>query len=192
MEAVRMVQGRATPSYTDVNERQHEQAMTRFAVLKPHLEDDVPLQCAAAEAGIPVRTAQRWLARYRQGGLASLARSSRRDAGTRRSPEPLVALVEGMALKRPRSSAAAIHRRIGAAAKAQGWRIPSYGTVHAVIAALDPGMMTLAQNTPADFRNRLELVTAIVPKPPPQSGRPTTPCSTSSFSTRAASPLAPG
>lgn len=158
MEAVRMVQGRATPSYTDVNERQHEQAMTRFAVLKPHLEDDVPLQCAAAEAGIPVRTAQRWLARYRQGGLASLARSSRRDAGTRRSPEPLVALVEGMALKRPRSSAAPIHRRIGAAAKAQGWRIPSYGTVHAVIAALDPGMMTLAQDGPAAFRNRFELV----------------------------------
>ena len=153
-----MVQGGATPSYTDVDERQHEQAMTRFAVLKPHLEDGVALQRAAGEAGVPVRTAQRWLARYRQGGLASLARSSRHDAGTRRSPGPLVALVEGMALKRPRSSAAAIHRRIGAAAKAQGWRIPSYGTVHAIIAALDPGMMTLAQDGPAAFRDRFELV----------------------------------
>ena len=153
-----MVQGRATPSHTEVDERQHEQAMTRFAVLKPHLEDGVPLQRAAGEAGIPVRTAQRWLARYRQSGLASLVRSSRRDAGTRRSPEPLVALVEGMALKRPRSSAAAIHRRIGAVAKAQGWRIPSYGTVHAIIAALDPGMMTLAQDGPAAFRDRFELV----------------------------------
>ena len=153
-----MVQGRATPSYTDMDERQHEQAMTRFAVLKPHLEDGVPLQRAAGEAGIPVRTAERWLARYRPSGLASLVRSSRRDAGTRRSPEPLVALVEGMALKRPRSSAAAIHRRIGAAAKAQGWRVPSYSAVHAIIAALDPGMMTLAQDGPAAFRDRFELV----------------------------------
>ena len=153
-----MVQGEATPSYTDLDEQQRGQAMNRFTVLRPHLEDGVPLQHAADEAGIPVRTAQRWLARYRQGGLASLVRSSRRDAGTRRSPGSLVAVVEGMALKRPRSSAATIHRRIGAAANAQGWPIPSYGTVHAIIAALDRGMMTLAQDRPAAFRDRFELV----------------------------------
>ena len=111
---------------------------------------------AAGEAGVPVRTAERWLARYRQGGLANLARASRHDAGTRQLPLDLLALVEGMALRRPRSSAAAIHRRVGAAAKAQGWRIPSYGTVHAVIAALDPGMVTLAQDGPAAFRDRFD------------------------------------
>lgn len=43
-----------------------------------------------------------------------------------------------MALKRPRSSAAAIHRRIRAVAEAQGWRVPSYSAVYAIIAALDP------------------------------------------------------
>ena len=92
------------------------------------------------------------------GGLASLARPTRHDAGTRQLPSDLVALVEGMALKRPQSSAAAIHRRISTAAKIQGWRIPSYGTVHAIIAALDPGMVTLAQEGPAAFRDRFELV----------------------------------
>ena len=132
--------------------------MTRFAVLRPHLEEGVPLPHATGEAGVPVRTAERWLARYRQGGLANLARPSRRDAGTRQLPLDLIALVEGMALKRPKSSVAAIHRRVGTVAKLQGWRVPSYGTVHAIIAALDPGMVTLAQEGPAAFRDRFELV----------------------------------
>ena len=49
-----------------------------------------------------------------------------------------------MALKPPRLSVAAIHRQMSTVAKAQGWRVPSYGTVHAIIAGLDPGMVTLA------------------------------------------------
>ena len=54
----------------------------------------------------------------------------------------LVALVEGMALKRPLPSAAVIHRRVRAVAEAQDWRVRSHGTVHAIIVALDPGMVT--------------------------------------------------
>jgi len=42
-----------------------EQAMARFAVLRPHLEDGVPLARAASDAGVAVRTTQQWLARYR-------------------------------------------------------------------------------------------------------------------------------
>jgi putative transposase len=41
-------------------------AMERFAVLQPHLEENVPLARAARQAGVPVRTAERWLARYRR------------------------------------------------------------------------------------------------------------------------------
>ena len=43
-------------------------------------------------------------------------------------------------------------------AKAQSWVIPSYGTVHAITATLDPGMVTLAQDGPTAFRDRFELV----------------------------------
>ncbi len=152
-----MQEGTAT-SFAALDGQQRKQAMARFAVLRPHLEDDVPLTHAAGEAGVPVRTAERWLARYRQGGLASLVRSTRRDAGAHRSPEDLIALIEGMALKRPRSSVAAIHRRVSAVAEAQSWRVPSYSAVHAIIAALNPGMVTLAQDGPAAFRDRFELV----------------------------------
>jgi putative transposase len=101
-----MTQDRAAASFAALDERRREQAMARFAVLRPSLEEGVPLARAAGGAGVPIRTAERWLARYRRGGLAGLARPIRRDAGTHRSPADLVALVEGMALKPPRSSAA--------------------------------------------------------------------------------------
>ncbi len=153
-----MVQELAATSFAGLDEQRRKQAMIRFAMLRPCLEEGVPLTRAASEAGIPVRTAERWLARYRRGGLVGLARPGRRDAGTHRSPAALVALIEGMALKRSRSSVAAIHRRVIAVAKVQGWVVPSYGTVHAITAALDPGMVTLAQDGLAAFRDRFELV----------------------------------
>ncbi len=53
--------------------------MARFAVIRPYLEERVPLTHAAAEAGVPLRAAQRWLARYRQDRATGLARSLRRD-----------------------------------------------------------------------------------------------------------------
>ena len=125
-------------------EEQRQVAMERFAVLQPHLEEGVPLAQAARQAGVPLRTAERWLARYRQSGLTGLARPVRSDAAAHRLPADLVALIEGMGLKKPRASAAAIHRRIRNVATAQGWRVPSYSTVYAILAALDPAMVTLA------------------------------------------------
>ena len=129
-----MAQDRTPASFAALSEDQWGQAMARLAVLRPHLDDDVPLTRTAAAAGVPLRTAQRWLARFRRDGLAGLTCAPRRDAGRHRLPADLVTLIEGMGLKRPRSSAAAIHRRIVAVAKAQGWRTPSYGTTCAILA----------------------------------------------------------
>ena len=43
------------PSLAELSETQRAQAMARFAVLRPHLEQEVPLQRVAGDAGIPVR-----------------------------------------------------------------------------------------------------------------------------------------
>jgi putative transposase len=141
-----------------LTEAQRQMALERFAVLQPHLDEDVPLACAARLAGVPVRTAERWLARYRQQGLAGLARPVRRDAGIHRLPADLVTLIEGLGLKKPRASAAAIHRRVRDVALAHGWPLPSYSTVYAILAALDPAMVTLAQEGAAAFRDHYELI----------------------------------
>lgn len=54
-------------------------ALDRFRLLQPHLEDKRSLKAVASAAGIPFRTAQRWVSQYRQFGLAALARKKRTD-----------------------------------------------------------------------------------------------------------------
>lgn len=133
-------------------------ALARWQVLRPHVEDGVPLARAARQAGVPERTAQRWLSRYRADGLTGLRRTTRSDQRTRRLPAELVALIEGLALKRPPPSAATVTRQAARAASAHGWPVPTYSTVYAIITALDPQLRTLAHEGPDALRDRYELV----------------------------------
>jgi len=128
-----------------------KEAMTRFAVLRPHLEDGVPLSRAAADADISIRSAERWLTRYLGGGLVGLARSVRSNSGSRKLSAEMVELIEGKALRKPRPSAATLHRRIVAVAQQQGWSPPSYSSTHSIVAALDPALVTLAHEGHAAF-----------------------------------------
>jgi putative transposase len=50
-------------------------------VVRAHLQDGLALGAAAAQAGVSARTARRWLACYRKGGLAALARALSCDEG---------------------------------------------------------------------------------------------------------------
>src|SRR6266478_516451 len=67
-----------------LTEEARKLALERFRLLQPHLEDDRPLKAVAAAAGIPFRTAQRWVSLYWQFGLAALARRKRTDTGEHR------------------------------------------------------------------------------------------------------------
>lgn len=124
---------------------QSDIALTRYRLLRPALEEEVPLARLAREAGIPLRTAQRWVATYRRRGLAALARGSRADAGRSRGvPDQLRQFVEGLALQRPRRSLAAIQRLAVQVAEGHGWSAPSYDQVRAIVRQLDPALLILA------------------------------------------------
>jgi putative transposase len=127
-------------------------------VLRPHLEDGVPLTRLGQAEGIAPRTAQRWLQRYRAKGLAGLARQPRADRGTTKFPPELIGLIEGLVLQRPRPTAAAIHRRIMAVATEHGWPVPSYATVAAIVRRLDPALMTLAHEGTKRYQERFDLI----------------------------------
>lgn len=133
-------------------------AWSRWLVIAPTVEDGVPLTRAATQAEVPISTARRWLARYRADGLAGLTRSPRSDRGQRRTRAELVSLVEGLALRRPRLAATTIARRAQQAARENGRPAPGYSTIAAIVAGIDPGLMTLAQDGPDAFRDRFELV----------------------------------
>ncbi len=142
----------------ELDSTQRELAECKWKVLRPHVEDGVPLVRAAEEAGVSLRSAQRWLARYRTGGLAGLARAGRADQGCRHVPAELVGVIEGLALRRPKPSVATITRRATQVAVEQGWSVPSYSTVYAIVADVDPQLLTLAHEGPTALPDRYELV----------------------------------
>ncbi len=101
-------------------------AMERYHFLRPTLEDTIPLARVARDAGVPVRTARRWLAAYQRDGLIGLARRSRADrAQPRQMPDALRQVIEGLVLVRPRRPLTAIQRLVATLAEQQGWPVPS-------------------------------------------------------------------
>ncbi len=98
-----------TPGYavtraalTELPEQKRQRALDRYQTLRPHLEQDVPLARVAAEAFMPLRTAQHWVSRYQRFGLAGLTRAGRADQGKRRHlSAELCHFAEGLALQRP-------------------------------------------------------------------------------------------
>jgi putative transposase len=142
----------------ELSENQRRQAMARWDVLQPCLSEGVPLTRAAAASGVPVRTARRWLAAYRAGGLAGLARAPRADRATRRFPPELVGLIEGLYLRQPAPSVAAVHRTAATVAAAQGWPIPSYTTVWDIVGSLDASAVTLAQQGTKAYQQAFDLL----------------------------------
>ncbi len=146
------------PALACLSEQQRKDAMARLAILRLHLEQQVPLARAARQAGVAMRTAQRWLTRYHADGLAGLVRPVRRDAGNRKLSADFATLIEGLALRKPRPSVAAIHREAVKIAKEGNAKAPSYATVHAIVRGLDPALTTLAHEGAAAFRNHYELI----------------------------------
>lgn len=131
----------------------------RAALLRQHLDEGVPLTRLAAHAQVSVRTLQRWAAEYRaDSSAAGLQRKARSDRGQRRLPAELIAVIEALALRRPAPTTRFIHRRVCDLAPERGWAPPSYSSVRSVIAAIDPGLRTLALEGDTAYRDRYELV----------------------------------
>ncbi len=133
-------------------------ALSRFRLLRPALEGSVSVPAIAAASGISVPTLRRWLRLYRLHGLAGLHRRTRSDRGQRHLPPQLASIIEGLALQRPRRSVAGIHRDACETAKQQGWPEPSYATVHAIVVALDPALVLLAQKGAKAHAQRFDLL----------------------------------
>ena len=140
------------------SEAERERALARFRLLQPCLEAGVPLARLAREQGLALRTAQRWLARYRAAGLAGLARQPRADRHRRHLQPDLQRLIAGLALRKPPPTAAFVHRQVVAVARQQGWPVPSYACVYEVIRSLDPALVTLAHDGVKGYSEAFDLL----------------------------------
>ncbi len=134
-------------------------AWERYQILRPHLEDTVPLSRVVKDAGIPLRTAQRWVANYKKLGWAGLCRSKRKDSGTHRVVNLEVQkLIEGLALQKPAMSIATIHRRVRDWCLHSEITVPSYETVYGIIRNLDPALVTLAHEGTKAYKQTFDLL----------------------------------
>ncbi len=133
-------------------------ALARLQTIRPFLEDGVPLARLAREQGVVLRTARRWVERYRQEGLAGLARKERDDKAKHKLAPALQQAIEGLALRKPRLPTATIHRQVAEAARTLGQRPPSYKVVHAVIGKLEPALVTLAHEGSKAYGESFDLV----------------------------------
>jgi putative transposase len=134
-------------------------ALERFHIIRPFLEEGVPLPTLARHHALSLRTARRWVQLYRAGGLVALGRKRRADKGARRAlPPPLTQVVEALALQKPEPSVATIHRKVAAIATEQGLHVPSYDVVHDIVQQIDPALVTLAHEGSKIYSDTFELL----------------------------------
>lgn len=133
-------------------------ALARFRFLRPFLEDGVPLADLALKESIDVRTAQRWVKRYHRDGLAGLARRPRNDKNKRWVSTRLQHAIEGLALKQPPLSVAAIHRQAVVIAKELKEQPPGYSAVYSIVRQLEPALRALAHEGSKSYSEAFDLV----------------------------------
>lgn len=144
---------------TELSPHERARALERYRMLQPCVEHQVPLTHVARQHGIPLRTAQRWLAQYRREGLARLARRRRRDRHPPHGlPPELTQLIEGLALRKPPPTIALVHRQVCDVARRHGWPVPNYQRVYRVVKHLAPALVTLAHGGSKTYRTTYDLL----------------------------------
>jgi putative transposase len=141
-----------------LSDNQRRRALARFEIIRPFLEDAVPLTRLARERQIVLRTARRWVERYRKNGLAGLVRKKRNDKNERKLLPDLQQTIEGLALSRPKLSAAAVHRKAVEAAMKLDVNSPSYDVVYSLIRNLAPALVTMAHEGMKSYSESFDLV----------------------------------
>lgn len=151
-----MQQQRLLTEFTDA---QRAEALRQFQLIRPFLEDGVPLTHIATEHQLQIRTLRRWVQQYRTDGLAGLIRKPRKDKGAKRAvTAELQQLIEGLALQKPRRTITTIQREVARITREQEWTTPSYSSIERIVRQLDPALMTFAHEGPKVYREEFDLI----------------------------------
>jgi putative transposase len=149
----------APPRLSMLSEAARQQAMARFRIIQPFVERGVPLPEVARHHSVALRTARRWVQRYRAGGLVALSRTRRASrAIPHRIPPDLTQRIEALALQTPPLSVAAIHRQVVTLTAAQGTPAPCYRTVYNIIRRIAPALRTLAHHGSKAYHETFDLL----------------------------------
>jgi len=135
------------------------QALQRFKVIQPFLENGVPLPELVQGHDMSLRTLRRWVSCYRNKGLEGLSRKTRNDKGAHRQvSSQLLQLIEALTIEKPPRSIATIHRLVCETAKEHSETIPSYETVYAIVKSIDPALLMLAHSGSKQYQQSYDLL----------------------------------
>jgi len=134
-------------------------ALDKFEVIRPHLEESIPLSKIAKNQTITLRTLKRWIKNYRENGLKGLERKENANKGKRKTiNQKLVELTEALILKKPPISLAAIHRKIIKVAQHKGFAEPSYKAIWLTAKQINPALVLLAHEGSKAYEQEYDLL----------------------------------
>jgi putative transposase len=144
---------------SNLTETQRTQALRKYQLIHPFLQQKKSLELICRENNISLRTARAWISLYRQHGLAALARKPRKDKGkNRRMTTELRQLIEGIYLKSPHLSCAAIYRQVKKHQEEKQLPYPKYRTVCNIVEKIAAPMITLAHKGSKIYQQQFDLL----------------------------------
>lgn len=143
----------------ELTEEERNKALECYRIIKPFIEDNVPLIRIAEESSKSYITLCRWVKQYKEYGLSGLAKKRRADSGKHRKiTDEIKLFIEGLALTKPQLSTAAIYRKVVNLSNKNNWYTPGYKTVYNIIKNVDPALITLAHGGSKAYRDKYDLL----------------------------------
>lgn len=144
---------------SQIDEKGRDEAHRKYKILEPFLNKNIPLKIISKKSGVPVRTLNLWLRKYKDNGLKGLARKYRRDKGTPRIYDlDLQKRVEGLYLNNSKLSSASIHRLITEHCKQNSIKEPSYRLVCRIVKSIPDDITVLASQGSNAYQQKYDLL----------------------------------
>ncbi|MCB9092563.1 MAG: DDE-type integrase/transposase/recombinase [Halobacteriovoraceae bacterium] len=149
----------ALKSLLQMSDQERAAAEQKYKMIAPFLNKTSSLKKISEKSGVPIRTLNLWLKKYREGGLKGLARKTRDDKGIFKIyDEELQKRIEGIYFKNPELSSASIHKLISEYCEQSALKVPSYKTVYKIVNSIPDDMSVLATQGSKAYQQKYDLL----------------------------------
>ena len=142
-----------------MSDQERDAAEQKYTMIAPFLNKTSSLKKISEKSGVPIRTLNLWLKKYREGGLKGLARKTRGDKGIPKVyDEEMQKRIEGIYFKNPELSSASIHKLIAEYCEQSALKAPSYKTVCKIVKSIPDDMTVLATQGSKAYQQKYDLL----------------------------------
>lgn len=142
-----------------MSDQERAAAEQKYKMIAPFLNKTSSLKKISEKSGVPIRTLNLWLKKYREGGLKGLARKTRDDKGIFKIyDEEMQKRIEGIYFKNPDLSSASIHKLISEYCEQSALKVPSYKTVCKIVNSIPDDMSVLATQGSKAYQQKYDLL----------------------------------